>query len=252
MSSLPAAVRLSLWATAVWNRRARAEELFPRAFPDLDDVAGDHDRLTLWGELGERVLLCALPHPGDVSRLPRGDTEFVADALETQECVYVPMTGGALVVDVREYGPRDDRGWQAELRPHDCAPLPTHRLEMLDDASIERDLRSTLARCTMQLEDLDAVPWQDFGDRLRAPRRMAGEYGLPSGLPSRSARTIWTASTVGDAVDAALGAPAATGAGAHARRVEVLHELRGAADRALEDATNHAALVLAGFVPGRD
>ena len=64
MSTLPASVRLSLWITAAWAGRTSVPEALAAALPDVDDVAGDVDRLTLWGELGERVLVAALPRPG--------------------------------------------------------------------------------------------------------------------------------------------------------------------------------------------
>ena len=54
MSSLPASVRLALWATASYAGRLPLEEVMDRALPDVDDVRGDVDRLALWRDLGER------------------------------------------------------------------------------------------------------------------------------------------------------------------------------------------------------
>ena len=48
MSSLPASVRLALWATASYAGRLPLEEVMSRALPDVDHVGGDVDRLALW------------------------------------------------------------------------------------------------------------------------------------------------------------------------------------------------------------
>lgn len=251
MGTLPASVRLALWATAVWNGAAPANALLDRAFPDIDDVAGDLDRLELWPQIGERVLLCALPHAGHAQSMPKGGAELVAEALDAGECTYVPMSGGALVPVIEPYGPESDQGWRALLRAFDCAPTPIHRVEMLTDSGVERRLQAAVAAATDELTDIDLVPWQRSSERDRAASRLSGDFGLPAGLPARLARTIWSAATVSEAAEAALEHDAIVGAAAHERRQSALRDLMIEADQVLADATNLAAVVLAGLVPAR-
>ena len=251
MGTLPASVRLALWATAVWNGLAPASTLLDRAFPDIDDVAGDLDRLELWPQIGERVLLCALPHPGHTQAMPKGGTELLADALDAGECVYVPMFGGAIVPEIEPYGPASDQGWRARLRAFDCAPTPIHRIEMLTDSAIERRLQAAIAAATSELTQIDLVPWQRSSERDRAAAELSGSFGLPAGLPGRLARTIWSAGTASEAAEAALEHDPIVGAAAHERRQSTLRDLMVGADQVLADATNLAAVVLAGLVPAR-
>ncbi len=251
MGTLPASVRLALWATATWNAAASPEHLLDRAFPDLDDLSGDLDRLELWPQIGERVLLCALPHPGHAQSLPKGDAEFLAQAMDAGECVFVPMFGGALVPRIEPYGPTGDQGWRARLQAHDCAPTPIHRVEMLTDSAIERGLQAAIAAATAELDDIDLVPWQRTSERDRAASELSGAFGLPAGIPARLARTIWSAATVSEAAEVALEHDPIVGAQLHERRAVALRELMIAADAALADATNLAAVILAGLVPAR-
>ncbi|MBD2760314.1 hypothetical protein IEE94_12430 [Yimella sp. cx-573] len=251
MGTLPASVRLALWATAAWNGAAPAAAVIERAFPDIDDMSGDLDRLELWPQIGERVLLCALPHPGHAHVMPKSSPSLMADALDAGECVFVPMFGGALVPELIPYGPQGDRGWQAHLRAYDCAPVPTHRIEMLTSSDIERTLTTEIRSTTTELDDIDAVPWQHSGERAQASTRTSAPFGLPSGMDGRLARVIWTAATISDAAEAALEQDAAGAAAAHELRQSALRRLLVTADQALADATNLAALQLAGLVPTR-
>ena len=209
MSTLPASVRLSLWITTAWAGRTSVPEALAAALPDVDDVAGDVDRLTLWGELGERVLVAALPRPGDLTALPQGDPAFASAAAAAGECVYVPALGGALVPVVDRYGPRTDEGWQVTLTAYDCDPTPVHRLEALDESHVERTLRERLLAATSALEGLDVQPFAGSSMREVADDRLAaGRWGLPDGLPGRAARTIQLAGTVAAAAQLGLDAQA--------------------------------------------
>ncbi|GAB3583770.1 hypothetical protein [Calidifontibacter terrae] len=251
MPTLPASVRLSLWATAVWNGNAPAQALIQRAFPDIDEVTGDLQRLSDWPTLGERVLLCALPHPGNLVGLPKCSPALHTAAVEAGECVYVPMLGGALVPELSTYGPQDDAGWLAVLTAYDCLPTPIHRIEMLDESAIERELTREIASATRELADIDAVPWQTAAERAHAAAELDRRWGLPAEVPGRLARIIWTAGAVSAAADTALEQDPAAGAGAHRARGDLLYGLRSTADKALADATNLAALALAGMLPPR-
>lgn len=251
MGTLPASVRLALWSTAAWNGAADRGQVIERSFPDFDDVSGDLGTLELWPQIGERMLLCALPHPGRVQSLPSGGPAFVADALEAGECVYVPMSGGALVPVLRQYGHESDHGWQATLHAYDCAPTPIHTIEMLTAGGIERELMAVVGSTTAQLEAIDAVPWQASTERNRAAAQLQGPYGLPNGIPARLAKVIWTAATASAAAQAALDLPPSAGAYAHSEREMLLREMLIQADQALADATNLACLTIAGLVPDR-
>ena len=57
-------MRLALWTTHVWSTGGRLEDAMRLATPDVDHVAGDLDRLSLWRDLGEQALLVALPAAG--------------------------------------------------------------------------------------------------------------------------------------------------------------------------------------------
>lgn len=252
MPTLPASVRLSLWVTAAWAGHLSLEAALEHALPDIDDVHGDVSRLDLWPTLGERVLVCALPRPGDVTSVPAGNPELLADAATHGECVYVPVLGGALVPDVTSYGPEGDTGWQAKLTAYDCNPTPIHRLEALQESQIERQLREELARSTTALEDLDITPFAGSSMREVVDSQLGStRWGVPPGMPGRSIRTMQLAATVSAAIDVALDNPHALTGADHSARDVHLRRLQSVADRALADATNVAALSLAGLRIGR-
>lgn len=252
MSTLPACTRLSLWVTAAWAGRLSVDDAIERALPDIDDVSGDVDRLALWGQLGERLLLCALPRSGDLTTVPRGNPELSAEAAEVGECVYVPGLGGALVPHISPYGPAGDEGWQARWTAYDAAPSPTHRVEALDEAQIERELREALRSSTAALEGLDVQPFAGSGMREAMDDRLAdARWGVPSGLPGRAARTLQLAATVATVCHAAAQDSPALTVGDHGARQAQLLRLGAVADRALQDATNVAVLSLSGLRPAR-
>lgn len=248
MSTLPAAVRLSLWVTAAWAGHVDLQDALRRALPDVDHVDGEVGHLQLWQELGERVLACALPRSGDLTSMPRGNPDLTAAAVEAGECVYVPSVGGALVPSVEIYGPTGDEGTAVHLTAYDCAPTPAHRLEELHESQIEREFRSRLAQSTSALEALDVQPF--IGSPLRAMADdVVGlrEWSLPPGLPGRALRILQTAGTVGAAVDLALQQSPAVDVTSDVGRRRALLELQSASDSALAGAATAAALHLAGM-----
>lgn len=254
MHVLPLCVRLSLWATAAFAGQLTVQEAVDRAHPDLDHVTGDLDRLSLWRDLGERLVLVALPRPGDLSGMPRGCAELTAAATAAGECVYVPAIGGALVPTIEQFGPAGDLGTQVTWSAYDCDPVPTHKLEALSLSEIELELRQELTEHTRAIEALDAKPWVGSPFRSLADERSTGQWGLPDRLPERATRVITMAGGVGVATEIGLSVPAQsqvlTSTVAEQRR-RLLTQLDAIADTALAGAANVAALALAGLRPGR-
>ena len=254
MSVLPVSVRLCLWATAAYAGQLPLEEAVDRAHPDLDQVVGATDRLSLWRDLGERAVLVALPRPGKLTGMPRGPAELVAAATEAGECVYVPGLGGALVPALELFGPDDDQGTQVTWTAYDCDPVPAHTLEGLSLGEIELGFRRDLAACTGAIEALDATPWAGSPLRSMADERSSCRWGLPDGLPRRATSIITMAALVGVATELGLSAPAQsqvlTSAVAEQRRI-LLTDLEALADTAMAAAATVAALSMAGLLPVR-
>ncbi|NHN54868.1 hypothetical protein G9U51_03600 [Calidifontibacter sp. DB0510] len=245
MTCLPASVRLSLWVTAAWSGRCTPPEALTRALPDIDDVSGAVDRLELWPALGEQVLLCALPHPGQPEALPRGSSAFVGAAVDAGECVYVPSLGGALVPVVSAYGSSQEPGWQIELTAYDTDPVPLHRVEMLTPSEIERGLLEQIRSATTELDDLEVVPWSGARSR-ESVSQVDLSWSLPAGMPGRAVAVVQRAALIAQACEAATNDDLPGSAAAHSARAAVLRRLEVAADAALADATNLAALTIAG------
>lgn len=265
MPELPASVRLALWTTHVWSTGGRLEDAMRLATPDVDHVAGDLDRLSLWRDLGEQALLVALPAAGDLTGVPKAPAEAQGAAAAAGECVFVPGIGGMLVPTVSTYGAdttargadtpgraRDglDTGTRVDWTAYDSAPVPRHRVEALDTSQLERHLREELLTATEAFDAVGGQPFAGSAARELADAALGGAWGLPSGMPGRAARVIALAGTVGQVVDVALaagdGALTATDAG---RRHALLLRLQRSADRTLADATNAACAVIAGWRP---
>ena len=247
---LPASVRVALWGTLALTGRLPLRDLPLRALPDVDEVVGLVETVGVWGGLGQRALLAALPRPGDVTGLPRGSSDFVDAAVEAQECVFVPGIGGALVPTLEEFGPDGDRGWLATWTSYPADPVPTHRIEALDLGQTELLLRAELAALTEQLLAAGPAPFGALADRgaarARAARDGARSWGLPDRLPSRAVRVIDLAATVLALADAGLEAvPASLDSATASARGRLLWRLQSQAARALADATNVAAMGLA-------
>lgn len=252
MSVLPVSVRLSLWASAAYAGQLSVEEAVTRAHPDLDRLDGDLGHLALWRGLGERVVLVALPRPGDLSGLPRGSAELVAAATQAGECVYVPAIGAALVPTMEHFGPDDDQGTSVTWAAYDCDPVAAHTLDGLSLREIERGFRHELAEHTAAIEALDATPWAGSPFRSMADELTIGQWGLPEGLPPRATTIITMAALVSAATGLGLSdqaqSQALTGAATEKRRV-ALTRLDCSADTAMAAAATVGALSLAGLRP---
>jgi hypothetical protein len=253
MSVLPVCVRLALWATAAYAGQLTVDKALDKAHPDLDDVTGDLDRLTLWRELGERAVLVALPRPGNLSGMPRGSAGLVAAATDAGECVYVPGIGAALVPAIEHFGPAQDQGTRVTWSAYDCDPVPVHTLEALSLSEIEKGFRQELTERTVAIEALDARPWAGSPFRSLAEELSIGQWGLPAGLPSRATHIITMAAMIGVATELGLSDRAQsqvlTSAVAEQRRIQ-LNGLEASADTAMAAAATVAALSLAGLRPG--
>lgn len=250
MSSLPASVRVALWATAAFTGHVPLESVCAHALPDIDHVTGDLDHLTIWRDLGERVVLVALPRPGRLTGMPRASLELAGAATEAGECVYVPGVGAALVPTIEQFGPSGDRATQVTWTAYGCEPTAIHALEALSLHEIELHLRSVLTDATRAIDRLDAKPWSGSPARAVADERVGRTgWGLPDGIPLRARRVLSMAATVATTTDVGLLIEAqhtVSGTVAEQRRA-LLAELRDSAERALADATNVAALALAGL-----
>lgn len=254
VSVLPVCVRLSLWATAAYAGRLTIDEAVARAHPDLDDVTGQLDRLSLWRELGERAVLVALPRPGHLSGLPRSSTELIAAATEAGECIYVPAIGGALVPTIEHFGPAGDQGTRATWSSYDADPVPGHELDALSLSEIGRGFKRELMEHTRAIEALDARPWAGSTFRSLADELSLSQWGLPEGLPPRATEIIRMTSMVGVATEIGLSDEAESqvlsSAVAQQRRM-LLGGLDALADTAMAAAATVAALSLAGLRPSR-
>jgi len=250
MSVLPLSLRLSLWATAAYAGQLTVDEAMDQAHPDLDDITGDLEHLSLWRDLGERAVLVALPRPGNLSGMPRGSAELIAAATDAGECVYVPGIGGALVPVIEHFGPADDLGTRVTWSAYDCDPVPVHTLEALSLSEIEQEFRQVLLEQTQAIENLDAKPWAGNQFRSMADELTISQWGMPDGLPSRATRIITMAALVGVAAELGLSDQAEsqvlTVTVAEQRRI-LLNALDASADQAMAAAATVAALSLAGL-----
>lgn len=248
VTTLPASVRVALWASAAYAGRLALEDVPGRALPDLDHHEGLVERLALWRDVGEQIVLVALPRPGDLTGMPRGSAALVAAATEAEELVYVPGVGGALVPVIERYGPPGDQGWQSRWRPFDADPVPEHVVQAAALPEAELRLRQEVARLTGQLTEADRVPLSGHGLEGRARRVLEDDWALPEGLPPRAVRVVELAGSVSALADSGLH-PRLQVADGHGtlQRERILQELRDRASAALVAATNVAAMHLVGW-----
>lgn len=243
---------MALWATCHLSGRVDEETALARSTPDADHALGAATWLQSWRSLGERVVLVALPRPGDQGDLPRGAALRDA-AMGAGECVFVPGLGGGLVPEVAEYGPAGDRGLAVTWEHHDSDPVPAHVLDAWSIKETERELLVLVREATAALE-AGPTPWASRGlaDGAGAALDSPG-WGLPGRLPPRAAGVIAMAATVGDLARLGLDSPHdGTSAAGIETRMTLLRRLVAGADRSLGRAVNIAALHLAGLRPGRD
>ncbi|MGB3259142.1 MAG: hypothetical protein WBG89_01235 [Ornithinimicrobium sp.] len=249
MPELPASVRVALWASAAFNGQADLEGAAAHALSDLDDISGLTPTLRLWRDVGERVVLVALPRPGHLGGMPSGPIEMTAAAQEAQEMVFVPGLGGASIPQIHEYGPEDDLGWRASWTPFPSDPMPQHVVAGMSVADVELRLRTTLAELTAHLEMKPGSPMAGAAAEVFARRRVSASWGMPNGMPTRAARVIELAGSVITLSDIGLhDSMQSVDSSSTQGRERVLRELHDEAAGALTVATNVAAMHFAGWV----
>lgn len=248
MADLPASVRVSLWATAAFAGRLALEEVPRAALPDLDHVEGLLPQLSLWRDLGERLVLAGLPRPGDISSMPRGPVELIDAATSAEELVYVTGIGGALVPDIHPFGPEGDQGWEARWTAFDADPVPQHVVQQLSLPDVELQLRREVGALTSELGQAPGQPLSGHGLEGVVRAGMDEQWGLPEGLPPRAIRVIELAGAItglaGAGLDHRLHSVDSTST---LQREGILRQLHDRAAHALVAATNVGALHLAGW-----
>lgn len=248
MADLPASVRVALWSTAALGGRLALDQVPGRAMPDLDHVEGLLPQLELWRDLGERVVLAALPRAGDLRSMPRGQADLVAAATLSEELVYVTGLGGALVPQIQQFGPDGDQGWEARWVAFDADPVPQHVVQQLSLPDVELELRREVAALTEQLAGAPGQPLSGHGLEGAVRDRLDASWGLPEGLPPRAIRVIELAGAITGLAGAGLDHRLhSVDSSSTVRREQILRQLHDASSRALVAATNVGALHLAGW-----
>lgn len=253
VSELPASVRLALWTTVAWRGDVTLAEAIRASFPDVAHVAGLRATLEAWGDIGERGLFAALPHPGDLGGLPRCAPAAAGHAADAGECVHVAGVGGILVPALSVFGPEGDTALRMDWTAYDAEPTPRHRLEMLDLRETERELLDRMRHHADQFEAVGGHPW-DRRARAEAEAALApSAWGLPEQVPARALHVIATAAAISRVADRTRSRTALGSDGLDAstagRREQLLRSLCSDADRALAQATNVAVMALAGWRP---
>ena len=252
VAELPASVRTALWTTDAWARGLSLDGLWDRALPDVDAVGGSTASLSAWGDLGERGLFVALPHSGHPRVLPRCSADALADVTRAEECLFSPMLGGLLVPEPTTFGPGDgtdlDSGHRIDWTFHDSEPLAVHVVTGLDVRDTRRRLLETVLSTTVELEAVGGAPLPSRD--VSPPQRRDEGLGLPHGIPEAWLAGSASAALVAEASAIALGAPPdGVTLGHVVERDRLLRSLLRAADSAIEDFTNIAVSVIAGWRP---
>ncbi len=248
MPVLPASVRVAVWASSAFAGGLPVADVAARALPDIDHVTGLSDTLDLWRDLGEQVVLVALPRPGDVSGMPRGGPDLLDAATSAEEVVFVPGVGAAMVPVIEPYGPEGDQGWQASWTTYDAEPSPVHRVQAVDLSQVELSLRQDLAALTAELAAVPGAPVSPGLGESLARDRLDTQWGMPSAVPARVLRVIDLAGSTLTLAEAGRDSELHTVDSASTlQRERIMTRLADRASVALAAATNVAALHLAGW-----
>ncbi len=248
MPELPASVRVAVWASAALAGRLAVAQVAARALPDLDHVVGLESTLRLWHDLGEQVVLVALPRPGDVSGMPRGGPELLDAATTAEEVVFVPGVGAAMVPTIEPYGPERDQGWQASWTTYDAEPSPVHRVQAVDLSQVELGLRQDLAAFTAELATVPGAPISPGLAESLVRDRLDRQWGMPSAVPPRVLRVVDLAGSTLTLAEAGRDSELHTVDSASTlQRERIMTRLADRAAVALAAAANVAALHLAGW-----
>lgn len=249
MTVLPASVRVALWASAAFAGRVELASVSQHALPDLDHSSGLEDILGLWRDLGEKMVIPALPRPGVRGGLPAGGTELLGAATEAGEAIVVPGIGAAAVPSIQPFGPDGDQGWQAMWTSYDSDPVPVHTLAAVSLGEIEMLLRERMLTLTQALEGTDQPLRLDTVTTplRRARSAVAESWGLPPGISPRALRVIELSGRLAAIADSG-NTPELDSAhvSASLRREGLLLQVQGYATDALAQAATAACLELAG------
>jgi len=220
-----------------------------RALPDIDEVQGLDLALGWWRDVGEQVVLVALPRPGQHRGMPSGPVELLDAAHRAEELVFVPGIGGALVPAISSFGPADDQGWRIDWQSYGCDPMPRHVVQAMSISEVELRLRTTLAELTDQLSLTPGTPMAGAAMEVFARRGVDDDaWGMPPGLPRRCVRVAELAGSVLHLCDLGLSdRMQSVDSASTTAREAVLRRLRDEAAGALATATNVAALSYAGW-----
>lgn len=230
------------------NGRAEMTEVERQGLPDIDEVQGLEAALRGWNNVGEQVVLVALPRPGHHHGMPSGPVDLLAAAQAAEEVIFVPGVGGALVPRVSSFGPAGDQGWRVDWQPYSCDPMPRHVVQAMSVSEVELRLRTTVAQLTDQLSLTPGTPMAGAAAELSARRGVHDAWGMPPGLPRRCVKVVELAGSVLHLSDLGLaeGMQSVDSASTTAREA-LLRQLRDEAASALATATNVAALSYAGW-----
>lgn len=256
-------VRLALWGTRVLTGEVPSAALDRLVAPDVARAQSVRPHVEMWAAFGESVVLVALPSPGNVGLVPRGNTELLQATFAAGECVFVPTMGGALVphgpdgapgvfenaaVETHE-GVDADEGepFDVTWKRFDAEPIEAWQLDALSVREVVRSLREESENALSSIHQ----PWTSRGLRALADAALGpartGSLGIPERLPPATLKLISDASSMGHAARLGLQMPddgtlAETGA-----RRDALLRLSAAADTALATGACIAALHLAGL-----
>lgn len=248
---LPASARLALWGTLFVGGAVSGEDAVRRAHPAVDHVDGDVvDRLATWRDLGEQVLLVALPRPGDLTGMPKASLLAQGAACDEGECVYVPGLGGLLVPTQSPFGSPGDEGTRVDWTPYDAQPVPRHVLESLSLADLDRQLAQATASASGALEAVDGRPWSTRHRAEADAALVARPWNLPPQTPQRALRVMVSAARVAVIVEEGLSLAAAGPAldvHSSGHREQQLRVLLGTSRSVLASAVNVAAMTFAGW-----
>ncbi len=165
---LPVAVRAALWCTHALAGRVDPVDLPEHAAAGLDAVspaAADalSTSVSAWRDVGERVVLAALPRPGRPGQLPVGAAALgAATSPGSVGLLLAPTLGDAFVLHLEAFGhgggDGSDGGWLLHAERVACDPVPAPLLERMDLRTATRALAAATRQAAGTLEDLAAPP----------------------------------------------------------------------------------------------
>jgi hypothetical protein len=190
--------RLAAWGTAVLRGRSAPDDAVDAIVGDdephrvvglADDPVGWSVALGLLRRRGATSLVLVTPVPGDLVGLP-GPPDVNRDVLTAGAGVIAdgaPST--ALVPDLRQFGPADDRGTTVTWRARTAdGPVGPGRRPSLSEA--DRALAESLNAALRRLADLDVARWRPEVATLQEDLDGPTQEVLPPDFPDRGLRLL--------------------------------------------------------------